>query len=109
MTKQAYRNRKNLEELEIEYSRALETIARLESRISSLERENARLKQQVEMLRKDAAEFRKKYEKLKSIMARALDISAGSVRRLRYEDLVRILRDEFDDSKTIDRKDKNIV
>lgn len=93
MAGKSYKN--ELEELEMKYIRALEMIKRLESRVSSLERENARLRHQLEVLRKDADECKTKYERLKGIVIRALEIADGQVKRMTFKEMKMILNNEF--------------
>ena len=93
MAGKSYKN--ELEELEMKYVRALEIIKRLESRVSSLERENAQLRHQLEALRKDADEYKTKYERLKGIVVRALEIADRQVKRVSFKEMKMILNNEF--------------
>ena len=93
---------KENEELQLQYSRALETIAKLENRLAKLQKENTALKQQVEELKKDRDELRrimkhykKKYMQLRRIIARAIAISEEMGRELTVNDLRRLLTGEL--------------
>ena len=90
------------EELQLQYSRALETIAKLERKLQKLERENEELKQRLEALQRDHEELRrimkyykKKYEKLRDIIVRALSIEKEMGRELTLRDLKRQLTGEL--------------
>ena len=93
MAGKSYKN--ELEELEMKYVRALEIIKRLESRVSSLERENARLRHQLEALRKDVDEYKTKYERLKGIVVRALEIADRQMKQVSFKEMKMILNNEF--------------
>ena len=93
MTRKPYKD--ELEDLETKYTKALEIIKRLESRVSTLERENAYLRHQLEVLRKDAEEYKTKYEKLRGIIVRAFEISSGQAKPMSYKEMRRILYNEI--------------
>ena len=92
-----------LEELQLQYAKALNTIAALERKLQKLQQENETLKQQLEALQRDHEELRrimkyykKKYEKLRDIIVRALKISEEMKKEeLTLKDLKRALTGEF--------------
>mgnify|MGYP001770708722 CR=1 FL=1 len=91
-----------LEELQLQYAKALNTIAALERKLQKLQQENETLKQQLEALQRDHEELRrimkyykKKYEKLRDIIVRALSIEKEMGRELTLRDLKRQLTGEL--------------
>ena len=97
-----------LEELQLQYAKAISTIAALERKLQKLQQENEKLKQQLEELRKDRDELRrimkhykKKYMALRKIIARAIAISETEMKKeeLTLKDLKRALTGELNGKK----------